>query len=301
MTAGSAAEELRPGHAAGRRPAARCAGRGGCRRPRPNPRDRGVRARDPARRTQPSATASRTPIRPSRSRGTCPATAGSARTWRSRSAAGESGRGGRPRAGAAGSASRRRSPCGARRDLARAATGQRSARAALRRRLASACLEVRRRLVAVERPALDGDDRPRVEARVHPHERDARSRGHRRGSWPGSGPRRDAAAAATDGGSGCRRRQVEEALGHDLAVVGEDDRGRDRSARDLLDGLGVAQARRLERGQAELPRADAPTGVGRGSPLRPAGRSGAVTTADESTSSGCRGEAPRGSGRRTRR
>ena len=208
-------------------------------------------------------------------------------------------RAGRPRGGAAASASRRSSAAGSRLDLAARATGRASRRAAPPATARSARLERRapsRRRRAATRAWRD--DRPGVEALVHPHQRDAglgvagqdrrRDRASRRGG----------AAAAT----GCRFsapcRQLEERA---PARSGRSRRGRRRSgssARTSAIGLGVAQARRRQDVRDARARAAA---VGdrrrrRAAGARPAGRGGAVTTPTSSTS-GCAASAPQDSGR----
>ena len=84
---------------------------------------------------------------------------------------------------------------------ARPAARRRASRPAASAAIGEPRLELRRRLVPVERRAgAAATIGPGVEPLVHPHQRHARSRRRRPGSSPGSASRRDGAAAATGGG-----------------------------------------------------------------------------------------------------
>ena len=190
----------------------------------------------------------------------------------------------RPRAGAAASASHPRR-AGESRRARPAATARAILRDEPRPVARGARLELRRRLVARQRPALDRDDRARVETRVHPHQRDAGL------GVAGQDRRRDrrrAPVARQERGVDVQRRRSgrsRSSARHELAVVGEDDQLRLEGA-DRRDRLRAAQIRRRS-GRRRTPssRARAAIGVRRRTCRRgPAGRSGAVTTPTSSTS-----------------
>ena len=99
----------------------------------------------------------------------------------------------------------------------------------------------------VERQALDGDDRARVEAGVHPHQRHA---GLAIAGHDGRRDRRRAAMPRQQRRMEVQRpeRRIEERRRHDLAVVGEHDEGR-LEVEDLGDGRRVTQPRRRQDGR----------------------------------------------------
>ena len=129
-------------------------------------------------------------------------------------------------------------------------------------------LERGRGLVAGERPALEGDDRPRVEAGVHPDQGHAGLARRRRGSRR---DRRRAAVARQE-----RRVQVQTPHGgtvqelgrHDLAVVGEDDEVR-LEPEDVGDRGRVAEPLRRWTCEAQLAGLRSSIGVGRLDPPPP--------------------------------